>query len=179
MKRAILPLLLLVSLILESIALEFLPNQYLVRDFMITPHWIFVMILYIAIFYDSDRTYMSVLYGITFGFLVDILYTDILGVYMFTYGIVAYVVHGLKKMLHANFFVAFLLSFLGLLLVEWSLYIVYTMTGVASMGVETYMLYRLIPTMTANLIFMIILYPFFPRQLYQLAEMHLSKPKKG
>lgn len=179
MKRAILPLLLLASLILESTAMEFLPDQWVLQDYMIIPHWVLIIIMFIAIFYDYDRTYMCVLYGITYGFLVDMLYTDILGVYMFTYGIVAYIIHGLKKMLHANFYVAFLLSLLGLLLVEWGLYFVYTMTGITTMDIETYVLYRLIPTILANMVFMLLLYSFFPKWLYRLAELHLSKPKKG
>ncbi|MCD5323723.1 MULTISPECIES: rod shape-determining protein MreD [Pontibacillus] len=177
MKRLILPAILLLFLVLEGTATDFLPKEWLLSDYYIIPHWVFVFLVYIAIFYDFDYTYYCVLYGILFGFLFDLLYTDILGVYMFTYGITAYIVHGLKKLLHANMFVAILMSVVGVAMADALIFFLYSSVQGFVMTWETYALMSLIPTLLANLVFTLVLYPFVPSLLYKWSEEQLASQK--
>ncbi|KGX88042.1 rod shape-determining protein MreD [Pontibacillus marinus] len=177
MKRLYLPLILLVFLVLESTAIDFLPNDWVMSNYHIIPHWVLIILVYIAIFYDYDRTYYCVLYGIIFGFLVDLLYTDMLGVYMFAYGMITYIAHGLKKLLHANLYVTIILAIVSVALADTVLFVLYTLVDVTNMGWDPYWHIRLIPTIIANLVFALFLYPLFPGKLQQWSETQLERPK--
>src|SRR5690606_35699244 len=108
MKKLLLPLMLLIIMVLESTAVIILPDEWFLSDSLIIPHWTLVFLILITVFYDRDNTYYSLLYGILFGFLVDLTYTNILGVYMFSSGFVVYIIHELKKLFHPNAFIAIL-----------------------------------------------------------------------
>lgn len=177
MKRLYLPLLLLIFLVLEGTAVDFLPKEWITSDLLIVPHWVLIILVYIAIFYDYDRTYYCVLYGIIFGFLVDLIYTDILGIYMFAYGMVIYITHGLKKLLHSNLFVAILLSLVGLALADVVLFVLYSFVGVAEMEWSNYFTMRFLPTIAANLVFALAIYPIFPAKLRKWSQTQLVRPK--
>lgn len=165
MKRLYLPLILFVFVILEGVAIELLPPSFVINDLLIIPHWVFIFLLYMAIFYDSDRTYFAVLYGAIFGLLIDMVYTGVLGVYMFAYAFSIYVIHGLRKFLHANIYVTILLGIAGILLADFTIYLVYMVVGLTDMVLEDYLLYRLVPTILANLLFLLVLFPFKGRLL--------------
>jgi len=173
MKRLFLPLILFLTVILEGVALELLPARLVTGELLIIPHWAFVLLVCVAIFYDRENTYTSVFYAVIFGLMIDIVYTGILGVYMFTYALVIYVVHGLKKLLHANFYVTLLLGFLGIVLSDVMIYIVYSVVGIADIAFTHYILYRLIPTALANELFLLILYPLVRRRLNEWSKEQL------
>ncbi|WP_152654754.1 rod shape-determining protein MreD [Oceanobacillus sp. CFH 90083] len=158
-RRVIFPLILFIVMVLSGVALELLPHQLLMGTYMIVPHWLFVMLIYIAIFYDRNDTYYAVLYALIFGLLFDIVYTGILGVYMFSYGLVIYIVRGLKKMLQGNFYVLLILSAFGIALADISIYTTFTVIGLADMPIEVYLLNRLVPTILLNLLFLVLIYP--------------------
>src|SRR5699024_12523324 len=108
MKRLLIPLILFLLLILEGVALDLLPVSLLKGDLVFVSHWVFVFLVLLAIFFDRGDTYFSVFYGLLFGLLTDIVYTGILGVYMFSYAFAAYMINGFTKILYANFFLSLL-----------------------------------------------------------------------
>src|SRR5690625_2188645 len=118
MKRLYLPLILFLLMVLEGVALELLPAKLVITNSLIIPHWVFVFLVFIAIFYDEENTYFSILYVVIFGLLIDIVYTGVLGVYMFSYAVSVYFVYGLRKMLHANIYGTLLLGFIGIVLAD-------------------------------------------------------------
>src|SRR5690625_651119 len=100
MKRLYLPLILFLFMVLEGVALELLPANLVMSNSIIVPHWVFIFLAFIAIFFDEENTYYSILYAVIFGLLIDVVYTGVLGVYMFSYAVSVYVIYGLKKMIH-------------------------------------------------------------------------------
>ncbi|KGP73887.1 rod shape-determining protein MreD [Pontibacillus yanchengensis] len=175
MKRLLLPLTLLLFLVLEGTAMDFLPKEWLLANYYIIPHWVLVVLTYIAIFYDFDSTYYCVLYGIIFGLLIDLIYTDMLGVYMFTYGLVIYITHGFKKMLHSNVFVTLLLTIVAIVLADAIIYVLYSFIQATEMVWETYTLMSLLPTLAANVLFAVLLYPLLPGKLQEWSESQLKR----
>lgn len=175
MKRLYLPLILFIFVILEGVAIELLPSSFVMNDLLIIPHWVFIFLLYMAIFYDNDRTYFSVLYGAIFGMLIDVVYTGVLGVYMFTYAFVIYIMHGIRKFLHGNIYVAILLGIFGILLTDFTIYLIFSVVGLTNMILEDYLLYRLLPTIVANLLFMLLLYPVTKNRLLKWQDEQNSK----
>lgn len=163
MKRLYIPLLLFLLLIVEGVGLDLLPFSNI--DIIIVPHFILMFLVLVTIFYDKENTYTSVVYSIIFGLLIDIVYTGVLGVYMFSYAIVIYLVHKLKRLMHTNFFVTLFLGAITLILVENAIYIIYSVIDINNMLWVDFLLYRLLPTMLANLIFLMILYPIVVKRL--------------
>ncbi|KGX89014.1 rod shape-determining protein MreD [Pontibacillus litoralis] len=175
MKRVYLPLLLIVIVVLEGTAMDFLPKEWLTSSFYFIPHWVLVVLVYVAIFYDYDSTYYCVLYGIIFGLLVDIVYTDMLGVYMFTYGLVLYSIHGLKRILHSNWLVTTLLTVVAVVCADVIVYVLYSIIRETDITWYTYVYKMLLPTLVANVVFALLLLPLLPRKLNDWAESHLEK----
>lgn len=167
MSRFYLPLFLLFLLIIEGVAFEFLPMVIIEKNWLLVAHWLFVFLVLIALFYDLEYTYYSILFAIIAGLMVDIIYTDVIGVYMFMYGIMIYFVHGVRKVLHTNFFVACLLTGVGISLVDSGIYLIYSFIGVSKMDGMVYITNRLLPTLTANMIFFLLLYLLFKNKLVQ------------
>lgn len=177
MKRLILPLFLLLFLVVEGIFPELIPDSCIASDILIIPYLVIIFIILISVFYDYDQTYHSVYYGITFGLLTDLIYTDLIGVYMFTYGVVAFAIHVLKRMLHANFFVTFLLTLFGVSVADMLIYMMYYVIQITNMPVAEYAVNRLLPTILMNIVLMSLLYPLFYRRLWQWSEEQMSHRK--
>lgn len=177
MKRLYLPLILFLLLILEGVALELLPADLLRSDLLIVPHWVLVFLVFMAVFYDREHTYFSVLYALIFGLLIDVVYTGILGVYMFSYALVIYIIHGLRKMLHSNIFVTLLLGVIGIALTDISIHTIYEVVGVADILWKDYFIYRLLPTVLANLLFIAALYSILVKPLRRWGQEQLSRSK--
>ncbi|MGG4180525.1 rod shape-determining protein MreD [Virgibacillus pantothenticus] len=175
MKRFYLPLILLLILVLEGVALELLPVSLLKTDLLIVSHWVFVFLVFIAVFYDNDRTHFSVLYALIFGLLIDMVYTNLLGVYMFSYACTIYLIYGLKKLLHGNILVVALLGVVGLVVSDMLIYLIYTVVGITDTAWSDYFTSRLLPTVGSNLVFLLLLYPFFAKKLTDWGKDQITK----
>lgn len=164
-RRLLLPLLLFLIVIIEGVALQLLPKSISAGGLYIIPHWVFIALLISAIFYDKDRTYYSVVYGAIFGLLIDIVYTDFLGVYMFSYAAVIYVIHELKNKMHENMIVTIILAIFGLGFVDLIIHTIYFVVGATQISWSVYLLNRMLPTSLANIFFLIPLYILFARRM--------------
>ncbi|WP_171038030.1 rod shape-determining protein MreD [Aquibacillus sediminis] len=178
MARIYLPLFLLLLLVIEGVALDFLPQRIFSEQWIIIPHWLLVFLLMIAVFYDFENTYFSVLYAIIFGMLIDIVYTNVLGVYMFSYALVVYIIHGMKKLLHLNLFVVLLYTVIGISLADFFIFTVYLFIGADSISWEAYASTRLLPTLIANGLFLFLIYPI-NRKLIQWSIERDEKAKSS
>ncbi|MHA6252119.1 rod shape-determining protein MreD [Oceanobacillus sp. CAU 1775] len=174
MKRIYLPLILFFLVIFEGVAINLLPTSIALSDYLIIAHWVLVFLIYIAIYYDTESTYYSVVYAFIFGLLIDIIYTEVLGVYMFSYGLTIYIIHGLQRLLQRNIFVLILLGILGLMIAELSIYTIYYVVNITGMIWQDYLLQRLLPSIAANLIFLLILYPLFKKKMVHWGNEQLS-----
>lgn len=165
MQRFYLPFFLLMTIVLEGVAFDFLPRSVVAEEWMVIPHWLLVLLVLITVFFDLEHTYFSVLYAILFGLMIDIVYTSVIGVYMFIYAIVVYIIHGLRKILHANFFVALSLTIIAVVMADTGLYIIYFFIGISPLLWDEYFFRRLIPTLIANVAFFALLYPLIKGKL--------------
>ncbi|MFD1038619.1 rod shape-determining protein MreD [Virgibacillus byunsanensis] len=173
MKRLYVPLILFLLVVIEGVALKLLPANLVMGNSFIIPHWVFVFLVFVAIFYDKEDTNFGVIYGLIFGLLIDIVYTGILGVYMFTYAVTIYIIQGLKKVFHANIYVTLCLGIVGLIIAEVTINVIFLVIGISEMVWKDYLLYRLLPTLLANIVFILILYPLITRLLIKWREEQL------
>ncbi|MFP7169596.1 rod shape-determining protein MreD [Terribacillus sp. 7520-G] len=175
MKKLYLPLIMLLIVSLEGVATALLPKQFIGGDTWLIPHWSLLFLVLIAMLYDLDNTYYSLLYAIIFGLLKDIVYTDMLGVYMFTYGFSIYLILELRRVLHGNIFVAALLGVLSIVFADAIGYLIYHLIGITPIGFGAYLVQRLLPTLGANLIMLVILYLIFQKPLQKWSDSQLRR----
>ncbi|WP_205601348.1 rod shape-determining protein MreD [Virgibacillus sp. YIM 98842] len=170
MKHLYIPLFLFFFLILEGVALELLPVALLTSELLIVPHWVLIFLVLTAMFYEKDTTYFSIIYALIFGLLIDVVYTGVLGVYMFSYALVIYLVLGLRKVFHGNIYVSLLLGIISVMLADVAIHVIYSAAGVIQMVWNDYAIYRLLPTVLSNIVFILILYPLFAKRLSKWSE---------
>src|SRR5699024_4249882 len=111
---------------IEGVALELLPAKLVMSNSIVVTHCVFIFLVFKAVFFDEDNTYCSVLYAVIFCLLFDVVYTGVLGVYMFSYTVSVYVIYGLKKMIHANIYGTLLLGFTGVIFADLLINLIYT-----------------------------------------------------
>src|SRR5690625_645723 len=163
--RLLLPLIAFLLLILEGVTIDLLPSFITSQELLIVPHWVFIFLLLINLFYDTNETYHSIAYGLLFGLLIDIVYTDLLGVYMFIYPFALYIIHFMKRILQTNFLMSIVILIVSLVVVELSIYFIYLLTGMISSPISFFLLKRLLPTIIANVLFIVPIYVMFVRRL--------------
>lgn len=158
MKHFVLPFILFLLLVSEGIALDLLPASLTSSDTLIVPHWVFLFLLLIGLFYDSNDTFYSILYGIIFGLLIDIVYTGVLGIYMFIYPFALYVGYLLKRLLQTNIHMTILIAIVTMTVIEIFLVFVFSVVGMVETTASHFIVRRLLPTLLANILFLIPLY---------------------
>src|SRR5690625_7318483 len=77
---------------------------------------------------------------------------------MFTYGLIIYLVHRLKKSININFYSTMLFGIIGVILVDILIYVIYAVVDLTNMTFGVYLFIRLLPPTLANLILLIICY---------------------
>jgi len=165
MKKVLIIIILLSLLILEGIAMILLPTNIFISDMYIIPHWVFLFILLVNVFFDNEELYFSITLAIVFGLLIDVVYTDLLGVYMFVYPLAIYIVNLIKQFFQANFYITVVYYLVSFTIIEMMIYIIYSFVDLINITYILFIWDRLIPTIIANFIFLLVLYPIFSKRL--------------
>lgn len=167
MSRIYLPLILILLIVFQGVTVQLVPPIFAQNDLIVVVHTVFLFLVLFKLFYDLENTYNALILAIFSGLIIDIIYTDIIGVYMFSYGVMIYFVHGMRRLLHTNFYTATLITLLSVGFVDFSLYFIYQLIGITQMELIEYLSNRLIPTLTINMIIFFIFYLLFKKKLVQ------------
>lgn len=175
MKRLLFPFILFFLLISEGIALDLLPSMLTSTEILIVPHWVLVFLTLVTLFYDRNDTFYAIIYGIAFGILIDVVYTGILGVYMFVYPFTLYVVHLLKRFFQTNMVMTLFIVSIGVAISELLLLFIFSIVGIVDMTVSHFIVNRLLPTLLANILFLVPLYVIATNVLIRWGNEQLEK----
>src|SRR5690625_2983079 len=126
MKRAIFAILLLLTLAAQGVAIELLPAGMKFADIYIIPHRLLMMLILQVTYEETDNTLIPILYGAIFGLITDIVYTGILGIYMFVLALSVYVVQLLHRLFQTNYITNVFFSIVSVLVMEIALLFIYT-----------------------------------------------------
>lgn len=165
MRKIYIPLILFFLVVMEGVSQELLPDFIASSHTLIVSHWVFIFLILVASFFDDNKSLYSIVFAIIFGLLIDIVYTDVLGVYMFAYTITIFIYHQILRYFQANFIMTFIFTALNLFIVDNTIYLLYTAIGKISITWTDYSFQRLLPTILANMIFFVMLYPIFKKRL--------------
>lgn len=153
MKRLILPLTAFLFFIIESSFANLLAGNIFGGDKIIVPRFIMIFIAFITI-YGTRRNGM--VYGFILGIMYDVVYTEILGIYMFMLPFFAYLIAKIMRILQSNLLVTVLTSLLFITLLELIVYQINILIGFAQIEINTFLKVRLVPTLLLNLAFLVV-----------------------
>lgn len=158
MKRFVLPLILSFVFLLESSFVDLVPADIFHKENVYVPRFLFILVAFITVYYNKT---MGLLCAAIFGLFYDIVYTEVLGVYLFLYTLMAYLISWASRILQTNIFVISLLSLIGIIALEFCVYGVNLAIGTTSISIERFLQIRILPTTLLNVIFILFFaYPF-------------------
>ncbi|WP_102345409.1 rod shape-determining protein MreD [Bacillus sp. Marseille-P3661] len=171
MRRFLLPFIIFIAFISESSFVELTPLGKLEMDRIFVPRFTIILIMLVTFFYDRNK---AIVYSIIAGLLYDVIYTDIIGVYMFSFPLVIYIISYTMKVLHVNIFVVFLITVIGIGLLETIVYGLYYLVNVAPLDWNGFLYNRLLPTAVLNAVFIILVYYPMKQFLTKLEKLSMK-----
>lgn len=153
MKKFLLPLLFLFLFLLESIFVQYIPPEVFGHNYILAPHFLFAGILFLTIY--AGRKY-GIIYAAIFGLLFDIVWIEIIGIYLFLFPFIAYLISKIMHVLQTNIIVAFLVSLVGIALLELGVYEMDFLIHITTLKFMSYLEMRFYPTLILNAIFLLI-----------------------
>ncbi|MGL4820073.1 MAG: rod shape-determining protein MreD [Bacilli bacterium] len=161
-KHIVLPILLAFAFFLEGTFASLGAEWLYGLEETLVPRFLFVILILSAIFLESRLTYV---YACVFGFFYDLMYTEVIGVYAFAFPVIVSIVVLLMKMFQSNLFVVALVTILGIIILEYYAYFMFSLIGYTEIEHDVFLRYRMLPTLAMNVI--VYLLAFFPmRRLF-------------
>ncbi|MED3646594.1 rod shape-determining protein MreD [Halalkalibacterium halodurans] len=154
MSRFILPGLMFFIFILEGTLFQLVITERFASEIMIVPRFLIVMLVFIGIYLGR---WSGALYGLIFGLLFDVVYTDLIGVYMFGFALLGYGFALTYKWLQYSNLTQVTLAFLAVFLFEYYQYGLLQIIGLTEMDHTMFFQHRLLPTLALNGAFAILM----------------------
>lgn len=133
----------------------------------LVPNFVMVAVLMVSFFCNRS---LALRYAVFFGFLGDIVYTSVLGVYAFCMGFTVYLLASLSKLFNMNALAVMVASLLGVCLLQIEVYFIYHLIGVTNQTFWTFLAGHLPPTLVLNAAFTILIFYPFRRFLLGMAD---------
>ena len=157
MRKAFLPIIISLCFLFESVFVELLPAELFKSSSILVPHFLMVAIIFVTVYISQKH---GIMYGFIFGILFDIVYTEIIGIYLFMFPLVAYITSWIMRILQTNIILVSFVAILGVGFLELGVYEMNFLIGRTDMNFASFMDIRLVPTLILNLIFIILVsYP--------------------
>lgn len=158
MKQFILFLVAFILFIFDSIITQLLADSFLGKGIILVPYFMMVFIFFLTI-YGSQK--YAMIYGAILGLAYDVVYTEILGIYMFLIPFLSYLIVKCMKVLQSNWIIVILLTLIFVVIAEFILYGMNTMMSFAHLSFTEFLKIRLLPTICLNLVFIVVFFnPF-------------------
>lgn len=155
MKHFILSLISLIFLVFDSIFAQLFASELFGKGNILVPHFMMIFVFFLTIF--GSRRY-GMIYGAILGLAYDVVYTEILGIFMFLIPFLAYLLAKCMKVLQSNWLIVIVVFTVFIAISEM---IVYEMNVIMSFAKVTFAEFaerRLWPTLMLNLAFIVVSY---------------------
>jgi rod shape-determining protein MreD len=166
-RKFLLPLLFIFIFIVESLFVQALPAEIFNSDRILVPRFLIIVIIFMTLYGDRNH---GLIYGFSFGLLFDVVYTEIIGVYLFLFPLIAYLASKIMRILQTNIVVVSIISILGVALLELGVYELNFLVNKTDMEFALFSELRLFPTLILNLAFIIVFAYPFKRHFEKYAE---------
>jgi rod shape-determining protein MreD len=166
-KKFLLPLLFLFLFLLESVFVQYIPPEVFGRNYILVPHFLFAGILFLTIY--GGRKY-GLIYAAIFGLLFDIVWIEIIGIYFFLFPLITYLISKIMHVLQTNIIVAFLISLVGIALLELGVYEMDFLIHITTLEFMSFIKIRFNPTLILNAAFLLLACYPLKRHFEKFAE---------
>lgn len=152
--RLLIPFIALVLFFVESNLALFSPLDFNDRTVYLVPRFLFLYLIFISVYYNRER---AMQYGLIFGILFDVFYLNLIGVYTVLYPIICFIAGSTVRYMHQHLATTTALA-IGLMAVfEFVLYQFFYFISYTSMPMDVFVYDRLLPTIGANVLFLVML----------------------
>ncbi len=162
MIRSIIPLMVTVLFFMEPVFSLFSPITFGDELFTLVPRFVFIFLIFIAAY---GRKKDAIVYGIIFGLLYDIFYIDIIGLYAVLYPIISLIAVWVIRLIHRHIVTVGLLALLLIAFLEFLSYGFASLISLTTISFQEFAKGRLIPTIIANSLFVMMFGWFFNKVL--------------
>ncbi len=154
MVRYLIPLVAVLLFLLEPEFAKFSPIYFDDYTAYLVPRFLILYLIFISIYYNRKR---AVIYGLIFGLLYDVFYIDIIGLYSVLYPLVCFIAGWSIKFIHQHLLITTVLAVLLVAGMEILLYEFFLLIDFTAMPFWDFLNGRLLPTIGANLLFLLML----------------------
>ncbi|MCM3587671.1 rod shape-determining protein MreD [Mesobacillus maritimus] len=167
MKRFLVPLLLTLLFVIEGLFAQLLPANLFNGDYILVPRLLIMAIFFLTI-YGSVKH--GIIYGFVYGLLFDMVYTEIIGVYLFLFPLTTYFFLMIMKVVQTHILVVSFVSLISIAALEAAVYGMNLLIHIADIDFTSFTEIRLVPTLALNLIFVILFAYPFKKQFEKFAD---------
>lgn len=154
MVRYLIPFVAVVLFLVEPMFTQFSPIELNEQTFVLVPRFVVLYLIFISIYYNRRK---AVIYGVVFGLLYDVVYIDIIGLYVVLYPLVCFLAGWSVKFIHQHLIITTVLAVLLVAVMEFVLYEFFLLISFTAIPLEQFLYNRLMPTIGANLLFLLML----------------------
>ncbi len=155
MPRVFLTATILVLFLLEGTVLQHLSPQVWGLSWITVPRFALVGAIMVS-FHRGRRE--GLYYGLVFGFLQDVLFGNVIGVYTLSMMVASYFAGLIVKLFHRSLVVAFMTICVVLFAHEWLLYLLFRLFAVNPVDVQWILSKQILPSVGLNVLFAILVY---------------------
>lgn len=155
MRKWLFPILAILCFIFESVFVQILPSEIFEMERIIVPRFTIIIIVIITMF---TKVSTGMTYGFVLGLLYDLMYTNLIGVHMFAFTFLAYIVASIMRVLHINTLTVTVVSMFTITLLDLFVYSIQLLIKATNLPFDDFFTIRLLPTLILNLAFVIIFY---------------------
>lgn len=152
--RILIPVVAVFLFLMESEFALFSPISFGEETFILVPRFTILYLIFLAIYYNWKR---AMIYGLIFGLLFDVFYINIIGLYTVLYPLMCFIAAWSAKRIHTHLVFSTILAILLMGFLECVLYEFFFLIDFTTMPREMFLLNRLVPTILANLLFLLVL----------------------
>ncbi|MBB5174385.1 rod shape-determining protein MreD [Texcoconibacillus texcoconensis] len=158
MNRYLIIIVLFLMFIIEGTWFQyFLADRFMI-EFQWVPRFVLVLIIYIGLFHGRLT---GVIYALAFGILYDVVYGPFLGVYTFSFGLISYILCWPLYIVRRNVSLNIVAATIAVLFIEYFVYLINDVLGLAMLSHEAFIYERLLPTIGINFVFAVMIsYPW-------------------
>ena len=157
---SVIPLIAVVLFFLEPVFSLFSPINFGNELYTLVPRFLIIYLVFIAIYYD--RKY-AIICGAILGLLYDMFNIDIIGLYAFLYPMICLIATMLIRYVHRHIVTVMILTLFLIALLELLSYGFASLISITTIEFNEFISNRLVPTMIANSIFVIMFGWFFKK----------------
>lgn len=152
--RFLLPFIAIILFLIEPVFALFSQIQMFDTTVYLVPRFLLMYLLFLSVYYDRKK---SLIYAVVFGVLYDVVYIDIIGLYAVLFPLLSFFINWVVRFIQQSLPVVTILTVFIVAVLEFVIYKFFTLISFTFLPTDIFLLTRLLPTIIANLLFLILL----------------------